>query len=164
MKRQRWIINFIVIVAILSYLTTSISIFILALHPDKWLFIRGNEKFIYVSTGLIGFVGGIVAAAFGITPQRDGGECVVSHQLKMTYLGGVIWAGTNDKIKEMVGTAYLWAFMIIGVISIVMVLLFGTDVMANLKNNSLVFLGTVIAIIFTYLKDLSPYFSEQLQT
>lgn len=154
MKGKEEIINFIVIVALLGYIITSILLFKEAFNQNE----GSNPALMYITSALTGLVGGIVAAAFGVkvTPG-EGVDATVTTQsatkVKFQRVGEFAMKSDSNSFKEKLGNLYTWAYILVGITSIVIWAMLGDKATQSITNTGTTFVGMMVAIVGAFFKD-----------
>lgn len=161
MKNQKLLIQIIVILALLGFLACSGYLFYLSFDilvdgklPDNYR--DGlNSALTYITSGLTGLVGGIVASGFGVKvpdPDGDGVETSMNRfSYKLQNLGS--YSISNNKpndSKEKMGFFYALAYIIVGVGSIALWIILNENAMESMSNMATTFFGMLIPIVAQY--------------
>lgn len=97
-----------------------------------------DEAFTFVETGLAGLVGGIVAAAFGVSRPNE----------KISGLSNLSTAGASE--RQWVGALYVSVYVVVG-IATVFTWLFKAEVASTVvKNLGSTFIGMLIPVVAGY--------------
>jgi hypothetical protein len=97
-----------------------------------------TEAFTYIETGLAGLVGGIVAAAFGVSVPTE----------KVAGLSNLSTAGASE--RQWIGGAYVMIYLLVG-LAAAATWLVNSDVTSTVvKNLGSTFVGMVIPIVAGY--------------
>ena len=104
---------------------------------------------VFIATGLAGYVGGIVAAAFGVKPPANAGNPQSRFAQNMRALGNTVGAGSQN-VKTTMATAYVAVYVLIGVASLVVVWFNAAVVCDILKNFLTVSVGLFFAVGQSY--------------
>ncbi|NAY93004.1 hypothetical protein GTQ34_13855 [Muricauda sp. JGD-17] len=160
MKERKAIIVFLAGAFLVGYVIFSITLFKEAFqivaNPD----LTPNLVFMNITSALTGLVGGIVATAFGVqvpksAPPKGVNIPISRRQLKMQSLGTYSSPAKEDKQKELFGSIYAWAYILIGLASVVIWAFLSTkteNVPQNVANMGTTFLGMAIAIVGAWLR------------
>ncbi|SNR17685.1 hypothetical protein [Tenacibaculum jejuense] len=159
MKGKEAIINFIVIVALLGYIVSSVLLFIEAFEVKENNELKANPALMYIASALTGLVGGIVAAAFGVKSNDDTenenleNKPKSSGNTKMKRMGEFAMTASDEKLKEKLGNLYAWAYILIGLASIVVWAILNTDATQSITNAATTFVGMMLAIVGAFFKE-----------
>jgi hypothetical protein len=160
MKGKEGIINFMVIVALLGYIICSVLLFKEAFELKGKENPENNPALLYLASALTGLVGGIVAAAFGVKTKGDGMESMStggtptpSGKLKIQRIGEFAMGANEEKLKERLGNLYAWAYILIGVASIVIWAVLDAEATQSVTTNATTFIGMMLAIVSAFFKD-----------
>lgn len=156
MNNKEAIINFIVIIALVGYVVCSIFLFIEAFELRDHEVQLINPALMHVTSALTGLVGGIVAAAFGITSNEelieDATTSLISKQ-KMKRIGEYALSGQEEKFKERIGNLYAWAYILVGISSLIIWGILNTNATQSITSAGTTFLGMVVAIVGAFFKE-----------
>jgi hypothetical protein len=95
-----------------------------------------NDAFTYFATGLSGLVGGIVAAAFGVSLPTQ----------KLRAITNISTAGAGS--KQWIGAVYIAIYLVVGLAAGVTWVIHGNDLTSNtVKNLGSTFGGMLIPIV-----------------
>lgn len=168
MKNKQFLINLLVILALLGFLASSIYIFQKAfgLLDSQGQLPREhseglNPALIHIANGLTGLVGGIVAAAFGTQASNFRTPAPNSIQYpKLWSLGNLVYSGTGTvqtpKLgisKARYGFLYALAYILVGLTALVIWVVLGENTIPVVSNTAATFLGMMIPIVATYFKE-----------
>jgi hypothetical protein len=160
MKGKEGIINFMVIVALLGYIICSLLLFKEAFELKGQENPKTNPALMYLASALTGLVGGIVAAAFGVKTKGDGvetlnssGNPTSSGKIKIQRVGEFAMGANEEKLKEILGSLYAWAYILIGVASIVIWAMLSADATQSITTNATTFIGMMLAIVSAFFKE-----------
>ena len=115
-----------------------------------------NTAIVYLSIGLTGLVGSIVATAFGVkTPDGFHTEHASSPSLtkksyKLANLGSFATNKDSEKTKILLGKFYAFTYVIIGLISIAIWVILSPEVFVTVKTMATTFFGMMIPIVAKY--------------
>ena len=162
MKNQQILVRIIVILALVGFLVCAGYLFYNAFNVDN-----GNElnsSLLYITTGLTGLVGGIVATGFGVKKPNppSGGEpgvaaepapLKVSHSAKFQNLGGFASSSKDsDKSKERMGFYYALAYLLVGVTAIVIWVIKQDQTIETVSNMATTFFGMMVPIVAQFFR------------
>ncbi|CAL2080306.1 conserved membrane hypothetical protein [Tenacibaculum sp. 190524A05c] len=160
MKGKEGIINFLVIVALLGYIISSVLLFKEAFELKGQKNPETSPVLMYLASALTGLVGGIVAAAFGVKTDNDGvdamntgGSSATAGKIKMQRVGEFAMGANEEKLKEKLGTLYAWAYILVGIASIVVWAMLNADASQSITTNATTFIGMMLAIVSAFFKD-----------
>ncbi len=168
MKNKQFLINLLVVLALLGFLASSIFIFQKAFalldsqgHLPEGYSMGLNPALIHIANGLTGLVGGIVAAAFGTQASKSPPSGADSTQhLKLRSLGNLVYSGTEEAQTPKLGMAkarygffYALAYILVGLAALVIWAVLGENTIPVVSNTAATFLGMMIPIVATYFKD-----------
>ncbi len=160
MKGKEGIINFMVIVALLGYIICSLLLFKEAFELKGQENPETSPALMYIASALTGLVGGIVAAAFGVKTKDDGVGAMnnaeskaLSGRLKMQRVGEFAMGANEDKLKERLGNLYAWAYILVGIASIVIWAILSADATQSITTNATTFIGMMLAIVSAFFKE-----------
>lgn len=168
MKNKQFLINLLVVLALLGFLASSIFIFQKAFvlldsqgHLPEDRSMGLNPALVHIANGLTGLVGGIVAAAFGTqasntrTPGPDSAQYP-----KLRSLGNLVYSGTEKvhtpklgMTKARYGFLYALAYILVGLAALVIWVVLGENTIPVVSNTAATFLGMMIPIVATYFKE-----------
>jgi hypothetical protein len=170
MKYKDEVIIAIVALALISYVLCSIATFKCAFEIDKQstpvndsTTIDSNKteipEFIaFLSTGLTGLVGSIVARAFGLPVSKDGGKVptktlfvTVERKRKLQKLGSYLSKSNDDKTRELFGTAYVIAFILAGLGACLVWYSIGENVIEVVQHTACTFIGIMIVVATSFM-------------
>ncbi|MBJ7882807.1 hypothetical protein [Gelidibacter salicanalis] len=156
MKTIRDLIPFLVIAALVGFIASSAFLFYKAYD----LLIDGklpadylkdlSSGLIYVTTGLTGLVGGIVASGFGVKPQagvpKRGEETAYAYKLQ--GLGSLaVPEKQSDGTKEKIGLYYALTYFIVGAAAVIIWIHLDENAISSVSHMAMAFIGMVIAIV-----------------
>lgn len=161
MKYKQRLINLIVILALLGFISTSLLLFYKSfslLGTDKQLpsdyLSQINTSLVYVTSCLTGLVGSIVATAFGVkTPSRGSSSPTTLQNYNFQSLGRMISASPKMPVEDgkgFYGFLYALSYIIIGVIAIIIWMILGNNTIPGVTNMATTFLGMMIPIVASY--------------
>ncbi|MGB1315538.1 MAG: hypothetical protein ACPG4Y_05925 [Chitinophagales bacterium] len=154
MKKRNSIILLLVISALIGYILCSIYIFYLGFEilengklPEKY-HEKLNPALTYITSGLMGLVGGIVATAFGVKkPDVPAPIPMTSKGYKMVNLGSFTSNTDNESTKKKLGEIYAFAYVGIGILSIIVWVILNNNALDAISNMATTFFGMAIPII-----------------
>ncbi|WP_299114183.1 hypothetical protein [uncultured Winogradskyella sp.] len=161
MKNQKILIQLLVILALLGFLACSGYLFYLSFEilvdgklPDNYRE-ELNSALTYVTSGLTGLVGGIVASGFGVKPPDSGNEVeessVKTFAYKLQNLGSYsISDNKPNESKEKMGFFYALAYIVVGIGSIALWIILNENAMESISNMATTFFGMLIPIVAQY--------------
>jgi len=167
MKNKQFLINLLVVLALLGYVASSIYIFNKAfLLPDA----RGqlpreysealNPALVHILNGLTGLVGGIVASAFGTkwSESPDSGPGSI-HYRNFRRLGNLVYSspegppsGGPGTAKARYGFVYALAYILVGLTALAIWVILGEGTLPVVSATATTFLGMMVPIVATYFK------------
>ncbi|PCJ94780.1 MAG: hypothetical protein COA50_10325 [Flavobacteriaceae bacterium] len=156
MKYKKILIQFLVIAALIGFIACSGYLFYISFHilvdgklPENYLQ-QLNSAMIYVTSGLTGLVGGIVATGFGVEIPDDGVDASPVN-LKLQNLGSFASRESDpDKTKEKIGFLYALSYIIVGIGAIIVWLILGDNTMQSVSIMATTFFGMSIPIVAQY--------------
>lgn len=156
MKSIKDSIPFIVLAALLGFIASSAFLFYEAYDvlidgrlPSDYLNDL-SSGLIYVSTGLAGMVGGIVASGFGVKPQAGiaNREEETTYAYKLQGLGSLAATKKQSRsTKEKIGLYYALTYFIVGSAAVVIWIHLDENTISSVSHMAMAFIGMVIAIV-----------------
>ena len=147
--------SIVVVGALLAFVVISILLFINAYD----LLVDGslpsdyskeiNSVLVYLSNGLTGFVGGVIASGFGVKQPTGSNEQSQgkSKSFKLENLGSFATPiKKSDKFKENIGLAYVISYFAVGFAAIVIWYNLQDDLIPTVKHMAMTFFGLVLVI------------------
>jgi len=109
-----------------------------------------NVAVVYLSSLLTALVGGIVAAAFGISQSVD--QRLPSKENKLQALGALTHSAPmgNEKNRSKYGFFYALAYILIGVTAVVLWIILEGDATQGIANMATSFLGMMVPIMASF--------------
>ena len=168
MKNKQFLVNVMVVLALLGFVGSSIYIFFrafglldgqgqLPVDHVEWL----NPALVHITNALTGMVGGIVAAAFGTKgpePPAPGPGSIHYHNLQ--NLGNLVYSPGKDPRGETMGAIqarfgffYALAYILVGLAALVIWIVLGENTLMVVTNMATTFFGMMIPIVATYFKN-----------
>lgn len=162
MKNKEVVKSVFVVGALLAYIVISILLFVDAydllidgnLPPDYPS--KLNSVLIYLSNGLTGFVGGVIASGFGVKQPIDmNGQNEEKPKLfKLENLGSFATpVKKSNKFKENMGIAYVISYFVIGCTAIFIWYKLQDDLIPTVKHMAMTFFGLVLVIGSQFFND-----------
>ena len=149
MKGKETIINFIVSVALIGYILCSFLLFKEAFGGKE------NSALMHITSALTGLVGGIVAAAFGV--KSEDREPTLQQQsireIKFQRVGAYVYPTQDVKTKEKMGNLYAWAYIVVGIFSLIVWAILNENATQSITNTGMTFLGMIVAIVGAFFKE-----------
>ena len=141
------------VVALVGYVVLVVLALIWSIKSgDDPDFLTG-EGTTYVTTGLAGLVGGVVAGAFGQTPPSAKPDPTQDRRKRnLQSLAKVLTPG-QQRIRAVIASAYLSFYLVLGVIAIVVWIWKGNDVLDSIKGLASTTAGLTIAVVGAYLRE-----------
>jgi hypothetical protein len=163
MNNQIFLIKIVVVLALLGYLASSIYMFHFALTLDvekgvsAAQFLKdSNPAIMYITSGLTGLVGGIVATAFGVKETNNTPPNAAPANQKLRRLSSYVFtptpvddAGVNNN-NGLYGTLYSLAYIVVGTASAVIWIILGKDTIPSVAFMATTFFGMLIPIVAAY--------------
>lgn len=115
-----------------------------------------NSVLVYLSNGLTGFVGGVIASGFGVKQPTDLNEQSQekSKSFKLENLGSFATPiKKSDKFKENIGLAYVISYFAVGCAAIVIWYNLQDDLIPTVKHMAMTFFGLVLVIGSQFFND-----------
>ncbi len=161
MKNQQILVRIIVILGLVGFLVCAGYLFYNSFNIDDGTEL--NSSLLYITTGLTGLVGGIVATGFGVKkPNPPSGGAVVaatpaplkeSHSMKFQNLGAFASSSKDsDKSKERMGFYYALAYLLVGVTAIVIWIIQQDETIETVSNMATTFFGMMVPIIAQFFR------------
>jgi hypothetical protein len=161
MKNKQLLVNLIVVLALFGFVASSVFMFYKSFElldsnnqlPKDYL---GSIKssLTYITSGLTGLVGGIVATAFGVKlPPTVKSKLNSIDNYNLKSLGRMVSASPNTPVEEgkgKLGFLYALAYIIIGVISIAIWIYLGDNTISEVSNMATTFFGMMIPIVASF--------------
>ncbi len=153
MKHKKAVVSLLVLLALAGFIASSVYTFYEAFHvlresgklPENLGDIL-NSSLTYVTAALTGLVGGIVAARMGVTEL----EPEPHMRSRFRGVGTVVSRTQNNRQSEVYGIAYTVAYIVIGVTSIIIWMILDKQVLPNVSNMAMTFLGMLIPIVSVF--------------
>jgi hypothetical protein len=113
-----------------------------------------SEAYLYLCLGLLGLVGGVVAAGFGVEALTgDQGPALSRPKRKMNSLGSTVAPGAKIGLKNIVAIFYVISFILLGLLAIIVWVLKSDLTPDLIKNLACMSFGLFLAIAQSYFKD-----------
>lgn len=162
MKNKEVVKSVVVVGALLAFIVISILLFINAYDllvdgnlPSDYS-TKLNSVLVYLSNGLTGFVGGVIASGFGVKQptelnERSQGK---SKSFKLENLGSFATPiKKSDKFKENIGVAYVISYFAVGCTAIFIWYNLQDDLIPTVKHMAMTFFGLVLVIGSQFFND-----------
>ena len=161
MKNRQTLIKLLVLLALFGFVACSFIMFYKSFAllgedgklPNNYLN-SINASLIYITSGLTGLVGGIVATAFGVKqPEDDDANLNFMNNYNFKSLGRMITTPSDDSVnnnKEKYGFLYALSYIIIGVVSIIIWVWLEDNTIQAVSNMATTFFGMMIPIVAAY--------------
>ncbi|HIP36365.1 MAG TPA: hypothetical protein EYG85_05890 [Crocinitomix sp.] len=145
------LIELLVIVTLLGYIATSVTVFI---NADTSCMVYKNEALFTVLQGLTAFIGGFVAFAFGVSEKPKDNEDkteVKKINLKITSLGSFTTRSSDEDKQGVYGSIFILLYLLFGIASIVIWVVLNDKTLESVKDMATTFFAILIPIVSAYL-------------
>lgn len=154
MKNKKRLIQLLVVLALLGFIACSVYMFYIAFDilvkgklPEEYLK-EMNTSLIYITSGLTGLVGGIVATSFGVQQTENPNRNASPSAMKFQSLGTVLVSSNeSDEMREKIGYFYALAYILVGMASVIIWVVLNENTIQSVSNMATTFFGMLIPIV-----------------
>lgn len=156
MNYQKTLVHFMVVLALVGFIASSLFMFYQSFTilkdgklPENYM-AQMNVAVVYITSLLTALVGGIVAAAFGISQSAD--QKLPSKGNKLQALGALTHSAPlgNEKNRSKYGFFYALAYILMGVTAVVLWIILEADATQGIANMATSFLGMMVPIVASF--------------
>ena len=156
MNYQKTLVHFMVVLALVGFIASSLFMFFQSFAiledgklPENYM-AQMNIAVIYLTNGLTALVGGIVAAAFGISQSAN--QKLPSKGNKLQALGALTHSAPLGTVKDKskYGFFYALAYIIMGITAVVLWIILEGDATQGITTMATSFLGMMIPIVASF--------------
>ncbi|MGB3774404.1 MAG: hypothetical protein WA951_04035 [Leeuwenhoekiella sp.] len=156
MDYQKTLVHFMVVLALVGFVVSSVVMFYQSFEvleegklPVDYME-KINTAVVYLTSLLTALVGGIVAAAFGITQSKN--PSLPSKDQKLNALGALTRSPPpgNDKNRTKYGFAYALAYILIGISAVIIWVILDSEASQGVATMATSFLGMMVPIVASF--------------